>query len=82
MKKLLLSLTISAFALVPALQAGEAGTCAKTCADKAAAATAGATCASKATASAATCTGVKACDSKSKSARVLHSPRGSLMARR
>lgn len=79
MKKLILSLTISAFALVPALQAGEAGTCAKTCADKAAA---GATCASKDTASAATCTGAKTCDSKSKSARVLHSPRGSLMARR
>ena len=33
MKKLILSLTVAAFALVPALQAGE--NCAKACADKA-----------------------------------------------
>ena len=48
MKKLTLSLTVAAFALVPALQAGE--NCAKACADKAK----GASCSEQAKSSCAT----------------------------
>ena len=72
MKKIFLALALCAFAAVPALQAGES---AKPC-DQAKA-----TCTEAAKA---TCDTAKAacCSSEKKVVKVLHSPRGALLARR
>jgi hypothetical protein len=98
MKKLLLSLTLCAFAFVPALQAGDAAkpcdqakaACAESakaaCAETAKAACADtaktAACADAAKATCETAKAAACCSSTKKVARVLHSPRGALLARR
>ena len=97
MKKIILSLTLCAFAVVPALQAGDAAkpcdqskaACAESakaaCAETAKAAcadTAKAACADTAKTACADTAKATCCASTKKVAKVLHSPRGALMARR